>query len=152
MFGACFIWLRDLDTKKIGADVYLTQMFLAIIWRYWQAGKITRMRMKVQGLLQAHLIETHQDFETKKFRYFSNRVVYTEMQSVWKGRKLIQTVFRANCRNKYWRVLRRQIVWQDAFRLILLTRDHKQHWIYVNLGHCNLILHACAMRPQSRAS
>ena len=22
MFGACFIWLRDVDTKKIGAEVF----------------------------------------------------------------------------------------------------------------------------------
>ena len=54
-------WKSDEITKK-----YLTQMLLAINWRYWQAGKYSRMRMKVKGqLMQAHFFEIHQVFARK---------------------------------------------------------------------------------------
>ena len=44
-----------------GTKHYLTQMLLAINWRYWQAGKNSRMSMMVQGrLMQARFIEIHQ--------------------------------------------------------------------------------------------
>ena len=43
---------------------------------YWQAGKNSRMRTKLQGrLMQARLIEINQVFAKKKVGYFSNRVV-----------------------------------------------------------------------------
>ena len=39
---------------------YLTQILLAINWRYWQAGKNSRMRMKVRGrLMQTRFIKIH---------------------------------------------------------------------------------------------
>ena len=41
-------------------------MLLVISWRYWQAEKNSRMRMKVQGrLMQASFIEIHQVFPKK---------------------------------------------------------------------------------------
>ena len=40
---------------------YLTQTLLTINWRNWQAGKNSRMRMKVNGhLMQARFTEIHQ--------------------------------------------------------------------------------------------
>ena len=43
---------------------YLTQMLHVINWHYWQAGKNSHMRMKVQGrLMQVCFIEIHQVFE-----------------------------------------------------------------------------------------
>ena len=60
-------WKSDESTKH-----YLTQMLLAIKWRYWQAVKNSRRRMKVQG----RLIAIHQVFATekkkKKVEYLSN--------------------------------------------------------------------------------
>ena len=54
-------WKSDESTKH-----YLTQMLLNINWRYWQAGKISRMHMKVQGrLMQARFIKLHQVFARK---------------------------------------------------------------------------------------
>ena len=65
-------WKSDKSTKH-----YLTQMLLAINWCYWQMGKNSQMRMKVQGhLMQAFFIEIHQVFEKDKVGYFSNRVIY----------------------------------------------------------------------------
>ena len=68
----CLRWKFDESAKH-----YLTQMLLAINWRYWQKGRISRMRMKVQGrFMQARFIELHQVFpEKKKDRIFSNRLV-----------------------------------------------------------------------------
>ena len=67
-------WKSDESTKH-----YLAQMLLAVNWRYWQAGKSSRMRMKVQGrLMQAHFIEIHQVFAKKK-GYFSNRRIKTQV-------------------------------------------------------------------------
>ena len=44
-----------------------TQMLLAINWHYWQAGKNSRICMKVQGyLMQVHFTEIHQVFGKKK--------------------------------------------------------------------------------------
>ena len=55
--------LSDLEDKKH----YLTQMLLAINWRYWQARKNSRIRMKVQGrLMQARFIEIHLVFAKEK--------------------------------------------------------------------------------------
>ena len=53
-------------------------MMFAINCRYWQAGKLSRMRMKVEGrLMQARFIKIHQVFSKgNKVGYFSNRVVY----------------------------------------------------------------------------
>ena len=56
-------------TMKIrrGTKHYLAQMLLAINWRYWQAGKNSRKRMRVQGcLMQARFIEIHQVLEKKR--------------------------------------------------------------------------------------
>ena len=52
---------------------YLIQMLLAVNWRYWQAGKNSRVCMKVQGrLMQARFIEICQVFAQKKEgEYFS---------------------------------------------------------------------------------
>jgi hypothetical protein len=48
-------WKSNKNTKH-----YLTQMLLAINWHYWQVGKNSRIRMKVQGhLMQVRLIEIH---------------------------------------------------------------------------------------------
>ena len=59
-------WKSDESTKH-----YFTQILLAINWRYWQSGKISRMSMKVQFcLVQVRLIEIHQ------IGYFSNRVLH----------------------------------------------------------------------------
>ena len=55
---------------------YLTQMLLAINWRYWQAGK--RFTHAYEGSRSAHASVLHwnpPDFR-KKVRYFSNRVIY----------------------------------------------------------------------------
>ena len=41
-------WKSDESTKH-----YLTQMLLATNWRYWKAGKNSRMRMEVQSRLKA---------------------------------------------------------------------------------------------------
>ena len=58
-------------------------MLLAINWRYWQAGKNSRMRNKVQGhLMQASLIEIHQVFP-KKVEYFSNRIVHITYEGIY---------------------------------------------------------------------
>ena len=55
-------WKYDERTKH-----YLTQMLLAINWRYWQEGKHSRKHMKVQGgFMQVHFIEIHQVFVKKK--------------------------------------------------------------------------------------
>ena len=55
-------WKFDESTKH-----YLTQMLLAIIWRYSQEGKNSSMCMKVQGrLMQARFIEIHQVFTKKE--------------------------------------------------------------------------------------
>ena len=46
---------------------YLTKILLDINWRYWQAGKNSHMRMKVQDrLMKARFIEIHQVFSKKK--------------------------------------------------------------------------------------
>ena len=52
-------------------------MLLAINSRYWQAGKIARMHMTVQGrLMEARVFEIQQIFaKTKEIGYFSNIVV-----------------------------------------------------------------------------
>ena len=43
--------------------------------------KNSHMQMMVQGgLMQARFIEIHQVFAKKKFRYFSNRVVYVVLK------------------------------------------------------------------------
>ena len=54
-------------------------MLLVINWCYWEAGKNSRMHMKIQGrLMQACCIEIHQVFSKKKIRLdtFFNWVVY----------------------------------------------------------------------------
>ena len=54
-------WKSDESTKH-----YLIKMLLAVNWRYWQTGKNSRMRMKVQGrLMQARFIEIYQVFAKK---------------------------------------------------------------------------------------
>ena len=64
-------WISNESTKH-----YLIQMLLAINWCYWQVGKHSCMRMKVQGrLMQAHFIKIPQVAAKKKFGYFSNRIV-----------------------------------------------------------------------------
>ena len=51
-------------------------MLLVINWRYCQAGKNSRICMKVQGqLMQVRLIESHQVFANKIVEYSSNKVV-----------------------------------------------------------------------------
>ena len=57
---------------------YLTQILLAIYWRYWQAGKNARMRMRVQGrLMQARFIEIHQVVaKERKVGHFSNLMAF----------------------------------------------------------------------------
>ena len=59
-------WKSDESTEH-----YLTQMLLAINWRYWQAGKNSHMLMRVQGrLMQARFIKTHQVFAKEKSLIF----------------------------------------------------------------------------------
>ena len=54
-------WKSDESTQH-----YLTQMSLTINWRYWQAGKNSRMRIEVQGrLMQERFIEIRQVFAKK---------------------------------------------------------------------------------------
>ena len=57
---------------------YVTQMLLAINWRYWQAvKKNSRMRMKFEGrLMEAYLIEIHQVL-AKKGYFFQQNSMYT---------------------------------------------------------------------------
>ena len=45
-FFICLQWKSYESTKHL-----FNQMLLAINWRYWQAGKTSRMFMKVQGRL-----------------------------------------------------------------------------------------------------
>ena len=53
---------------------YRTQMLLAINWRYWQAGKNSRLRMRVQSrFMEVRFIVILQVFAKKKVWYFSNR-------------------------------------------------------------------------------
>ena len=55
-------WKSDENTKH-----YLTQMLVAINWRYWQAEKNPGIRMMVQGrLMQARFIEVHQVYAKKR--------------------------------------------------------------------------------------
>ena len=55
-------WKSNESTKH-----YLSQVLLVINWRYWQEGKISRMQIRVQGvLMQARFIEIHQVFAKKK--------------------------------------------------------------------------------------
>ena len=55
-------WKSDEITKD-----YLTQMLLAINWRYWQAGKKFTHAYESQGrLMQVHFIKIHQVFAKKK--------------------------------------------------------------------------------------
>ena len=71
-------WKSDESTKH-----YLTQMLLAINWRYLQAGKNSRMRTKVQyRFIQAHFIEIHQIFVKKKVGYFSNIEICNSLPSL----------------------------------------------------------------------
>ena len=63
---------------------YLFQMLLAINWRYWQAWKKSRMRMKVQGrLMQARFIEIHHVLATttKMSDTFLKDLVHVNLQS-----------------------------------------------------------------------
>ena len=55
----------------------ITQMLLDINWCYWQPGKNSRMRRKVQSRhMQARFIKIRQVFaKINKVGYFSNRVV-----------------------------------------------------------------------------
>ena len=73
----CSILWRFFDPMVHTSDVqwksnenikhYLTQMLLAINWRYWRTWKNSSMRMEVQGcLMQACLIEIHQVFAKRK--------------------------------------------------------------------------------------
>ena len=67
------LWKSDQSTKH-----NLTQMLLAINWHYWQAGKNSHKRMKVQGrLMQVRFIEIHQvSAKTNKVWHFSNSELY----------------------------------------------------------------------------
>jgi len=58
-------------TMEIRREHYLTQMLLAINWLYWQAGRNSRMRMKVEGrLIQVRFLEIHQVFAEKSRMLF----------------------------------------------------------------------------------
>ena len=60
-------WKSDESTKQ-----YLTQMLLAINWRYWQTGKIHECVWRLNVTSCERFIEIHQVF-AKKIGYFSNR-------------------------------------------------------------------------------
>ena len=58
IFQVDIFYIRNRAVKR-----YLTQMLLAINWRYWQAGKNSLMHMNVQGrLMQSYFIEMHKVF------------------------------------------------------------------------------------------
>ena len=68
-------WKSGESTKH-----YLTQMLLAINWRYWQVRKDSRMFRKVEGhLMQVCFIEIHPVFE----RYFCNRACIQQIFTYW---------------------------------------------------------------------
>ena len=72
--SSTLLWKSDKTTKH-----YLTQMLLAINWRYWEACKNARIHLKVQDhFLLARSIKIHPIFGKKKKNvgYFSNRVVF----------------------------------------------------------------------------
>ena len=60
-------WKSEKRTKH-----YLSLILLDINWCNWQAGKNSRLRMKVQGLLiQARFIEIHQVFAKKSHAFLT---------------------------------------------------------------------------------
>ena len=75
-------WKSDESTKH-----YLTQMLLAINWRYWQTLKNSRMQMKVKGrLMQARFIEIHQVFVKKKKKvgtFLTDRIFELFPKLIW---------------------------------------------------------------------
>ena len=57
-------------------NTYITEMLLAITWRYWQMGKNLCISMKVQGhLVQVRFIEIHQVCAKKKSNTFLTDVI-----------------------------------------------------------------------------
>ena len=70
----------SLQFSALSSKHYLTQMLVAINWRYWQAGKISRMNMKIQGrLMQALFIDITRFLQKNKVSCFSNRVVCADV-------------------------------------------------------------------------
>ena len=65
------IWQSDKSTKD-----YLTQILLANNWPYWQAGKNSRMHMKVQG----HLMQAR--FQPARLILFRNHCCYAYMYTL----------------------------------------------------------------------
>ena len=80
---------------------YLTKILIAINWRYWHAGKNSRMHMKIQGrLVQARFIKIHQFYtKTMPFYGFTFTLVSSSSLPVPPTRRLnsVWLQFLANC-------------------------------------------------------